>query len=64
MKASVHLRSYLAHLFLGREMFQTEVVEKLETHILCAITIYRKSCRLWDNVGGKKTVQRDRPQMK
>jgi len=31
-------------------MFQTKVVEKLKTHILCSITIYRKSCRVWDNV--------------
>jgi len=25
-------------------------VEKIKTHILCSIT-FRKSCRLWDNVG-------------
>jgi len=31
-------------------MFQTKVVQKLETHILCSMTIFRKSCRLWDNV--------------
>jgi len=29
-------------------MLQTKVVEKLETYILCSVTIYRKSCRLCD----------------
>jgi hypothetical protein len=31
-------------------MFQTKVVEKIKTHILCSITFFRKSCRLRDNV--------------
>jgi hypothetical protein len=31
-------------------MFQTKVVKKIKTHILCSITFFRKSCRLWDNV--------------
>jgi hypothetical protein len=31
-------------------MFQTKVVEKIKTHILCSIKFFRKSCRLWDNV--------------
>jgi hypothetical protein len=31
-------------------MFQTKVVEKIKTYILCSITFSRKSCRLWDNV--------------
>jgi len=31
-------------------MFQTKVVEKIKTHILCSVTVFRKSCRLWDNV--------------
>jgi len=31
-------------------MFQTKGVEKIKTHILCSITVFRKSCRLWDNV--------------
>jgi len=31
-------------------MFQGEVVEKIETHILCSITLFRKSCHLRDNV--------------
>jgi len=32
-------------------MFQTKFVEKIKTHILCSVTFYRKSYRLWDNVG-------------
>jgi len=31
-------------------MFQTKVVEKIKTHISCSEIIFRKSCRLWDNV--------------
>ena len=44
--------SHLAHYFLEWEMFQIKVVEKIRTHILYSITIFlfRKSCRLWDNV--------------
>jgi len=31
-------------------MFQTKVVEKIKTHILCSTTFFRKSCPLWHNV--------------
>jgi len=34
-------------------MFQTEVVEKIKTHILCSVTfifLFEKSSRLWGNV--------------
>ena len=31
-------------------MFQTKVVEKIKTHILCSKTYSLKSCHLWDNV--------------
>jgi len=31
-------------------MFQTKVVEKIKTHILCSVTFFFKSCHLWDNV--------------
>jgi hypothetical protein len=33
------------------EMFQTKVVEKIKTQILCSKFFFRKSCRLWHNVG-------------
>ena len=51
MQADIHLLSYLAQFFLEWEMFQTKVVEKIETHILYSVTFSRKPCRLWDNVG-------------
>jgi hypothetical protein len=56
MKGTLHeerytFLSHLAQFFLEWKMFQAEVVEKLETHILCSVTFFfRKSCRLWDNV--------------
>jgi len=31
-------------------MFQTKVVQKIKTHILCSVSFFRKSCRLCDNV--------------
>ena len=43
--------------YLECEMFQTKVVEKIKTHILCSITIVRNSCRLWDDV--KSMVEPD-----
>jgi len=27
-------------------MFQTNFVEKIKTHVLCLVTLFRKSCRL------------------
>ena len=36
MKTCVHLWHYLAELFLGREMFQTDVEEKKK---LCSVTL-------------------------
>jgi hypothetical protein len=50
MKSNTQFRSYLAYFFLEWETFQTKVVEKIKTHILCSVTFFRKSCRLWDNV--------------
>jgi hypothetical protein len=44
------LSSYLAHFFLEREIFQTKVVEKIKTYILCSVPFIRKSCCVWDNV--------------
>jgi hypothetical protein len=36
--------------FLEWEILRIKVVEKITTHILCSITLFWKSCRLWDNV--------------
>jgi hypothetical protein len=38
MKTYVHFVPYLAQFFLEWEMFQTKVVEKIETYILCSVT--------------------------
>jgi hypothetical protein len=51
MKTNIHFLSYLSQFCLELEIFQTKVVEKIKTHILCSVTFFRKSCRLWDNVG-------------
>jgi hypothetical protein len=61
MKTNINFLSYLAHFFSEWEMFQTKVVEKIETHILWSETFFLKSCRLWDNV--EKYCRRGRPQM-
>jgi hypothetical protein len=50
METDVHLWPYLAKFFLEWEMFQTKVVQKIKTHILCSIRCSRKSWRLWENV--------------
>ena len=50
MKTDIRFLSYLAQFFSEWEMFQTKVVQKIKTHILCSVTFFRKSCRLWDNV--------------
>jgi hypothetical protein len=32
--------SYVTHLFLEWEMFQTKILEKIKTHILCSVPFY------------------------
>ena len=61
MKTYVHLWQYLVQFFSQWWMFQTKIVQKIGTHILCWITFFQKSCHLWDNV--EKYVQPGRPQM-
>ena len=51
MKTYVHLWSYVAQFFLEWEIFQTEVVEKIQTHILSSNFFNRKSYRSLDHVG-------------
>jgi hypothetical protein len=53
MKTDIGFPSYLVPFFLEWKTFQTEVVEKLETQILCSVTSPPpppKSYRLLDNV--------------
>ena len=46
MQTDIHFWSYLAQFFSEWEMFQTKVVEKIKTHILCSATVFRYSFRL------------------
>jgi len=48
MKTTEHFWSYLAQFFLEREMFKKNVVEEVQTHILCSLIVFWKSCRLWE----------------
>jgi len=51
LKTNIYSLSYLVQFFLERDNFRTEVVEEINTRILCSIySFFRKSCRLWDNV--------------
>jgi hypothetical protein len=50
MKTNINFWSYLAQLFVEREIFRTKVLEKFKTHILYAVTLFRISCRSCDNV--------------
>jgi len=49
MKTYVQLW-YLAEFLLEREIFQTKLVEKIKTQVLCTMIIFQKCVRLWDNV--------------
>ena len=40
MKTNIRLWQNLAEFFLELEMFQTKVVEKIKTHILCSVTFF------------------------
>ena len=43
-------------------MFQPEVVEKINTHILCSVTFF-ENCAVYD-IMWRNIVEPDRPQMK
>jgi len=49
MKTYVSLL-YISGFLLEWEMFQTQVVDRNQIHILCSVTVFRKFYRLWDNV--------------
>jgi len=40
MKTNIHSLSRLAQFVFKRETFQTKVVQKIETHILCSTTFF------------------------
>jgi hypothetical protein len=43
VKTNIHISSYLTHFFLEWEMFQTEVIGKIKTHILACIIILKSA---------------------
>jgi len=57
----IHFWSYLTHFFLEWDMFETNVEQKIETHILSSITFF-KNCTFHE-IMWKNTVQLGRPQM-
>ena len=59
MTTNIHYWSYLAHFFLEWEMFQSNVVEKIKTHILFSVKSFRKPHPLWDNL--ENIVERSKP---
>ena len=61
MKTYVHLWQYLAQFFLEWEMFQTEVLEKIKTRILCSVKFSEN--RAVYEIMWKNMVELDRPQM-
>jgi hypothetical protein len=62
MMTNIHFWSYLAQFLLEWEMFQTKVVDKIKTHILCP-KILSKSRATYE-IMRKNTVEPERPQMK
>jgi hypothetical protein len=60
MKTHVHLWQYLTRFFLKWEMFQTKVIEKIETHILRSVN-FPENRAVYESV--KNMVQPHRPQM-
>jgi beta-galactosidase GanA len=59
----VHLWQYQAEFFLEFEMFQTKVVEKIKTHILCSITFFSEDRTIYE-VMWKNMLQPFCPQIK
>jgi hypothetical protein len=53
---------YLAQFFLEPEMFQTKVVEKIKTHILCSLTLFFENRAVYQ-IMWKNMLEPDRPQM-
>jgi hypothetical protein len=54
MKTTIRFWSYVAQFFLEWEMFQTKVVEKIKTHILCSVTFFFENRAvyeiMWKNI--------------
>jgi len=42
MKTYEHFSAYLAHFFIELEIFRTQLVEDIKTHIMCSVTFFSK----------------------
>ena len=62
MKTNIHFLSYLAHFFIDWEMFQTKIVDKIKTHILCSVTFFFFENRAVYETMLKNIVKAGRPQ--
>ena len=62
MKTDIDFLSYLAHLLLELEMFQTKIVEKLETHFVFSNFFFFENRAVFE-IMWKNVVQQGRPQM-
>jgi hypothetical protein len=61
MNTNIHFRSYIAQFFLEWKLFRTEVIEKLETHILCSANFFENGAVY--EIMWKNTVDWGRPQI-
>ena len=61
MKTIYIFLSYLAHFFLEWEMFETKLVEKIKTLILCSVTFFFFGYRAANEKTRKSIVERGRP---
>jgi len=61
METDIQFWSYLAQFFLEWEMFQTKVVQKIKTHILCSVTFFSKNLAVYQIMWKKNIVERGRP---
>ena len=62
MKTKIHFWSYLTHFVPESKMFQTKVVEKIKTHILCLIIFFFENRSVYE-IMWKNIFQLDRAQM-
>jgi hypothetical protein len=62
MKTNIHFWLHLTHFFLEWEVFQTKVIEKIKTHILCSVTFFFLNHAFYE-ILWKNIVELDRPQI-
>jgi hypothetical protein len=56
MKTIMHFLSCLAHFFIELEMFETNFVEKIKTHILYSVTFFFENCVVYEICGTASVV--------